>query len=138
MALRIPKAALPAELRESMIEQLGAVPESVEVLWHNPKVTQDNVVLGGRVGAWDAAGASLTSFAHMAVAAQVGCSYGRPPTRRTCFRSPGCGGPASTTRRFVTRGRTSSGSSPGKRSTGCGRWRAAARNTSASGCRNRC
>jgi alkylhydroperoxidase family enzyme len=75
MALRIPKAALPAELRESMIKQLGAVPESVEVLWHNPKVTQDNVELGGRVGAWDAADASLKSFAHMAVAAQIGCSW---------------------------------------------------------------
>ena len=31
-----------------------------------------------------------------------------------------------------------SGSSRGRRSTGCGRCRAAARNTSASGCRNRC
>jgi alkylhydroperoxidase family enzyme len=75
MALRIPKAGLPSELKESMIKQLGAVPESVEVLWHNPKVTQDNVEFGGKVGAWDAADASLKSFAHMAVAAQVGCSW---------------------------------------------------------------
>ena len=28
-----------------------------------------------KVGAWDAADASLKSFAHMAVAAQVGCSW---------------------------------------------------------------
>ena len=31
MALRVPKAELPAELRENMIKQLGAVPEPVEV-----------------------------------------------------------------------------------------------------------
>lgn len=34
MALRVPKAEVPAEVRESMIEQLGAVPEPVEVLWN--------------------------------------------------------------------------------------------------------
>jgi alkylhydroperoxidase family enzyme len=75
MALRVPKAELPAELEQSMIEQLGAVPENVEVLWHNPRVTQDNVEFGAKVGAWDTADESLKSFAHMAVAAQVGCSW---------------------------------------------------------------
>lgn len=75
MALRIPKAELPAELKENMIEQLGAVPENVEILWHNPKVAQDNLEFGGKVGAWDAADANLRSFAHMAVAAQVGCGW---------------------------------------------------------------
>ncbi|MFJ9417233.1 carboxymuconolactone decarboxylase family protein [Streptomyces sp. NPDC101227] len=75
MALRVPKAELPPELKENMIKQLGAVPENVEVLWHSPKVAQDNVEFGGKVGAWDAADAGLKSFAHMAVAAQVGCSW---------------------------------------------------------------
>ena len=75
MALRVPKAELPPELEESMIERLGAVPENVEVLWHSPEVTLDNLEFGGKVGAWDAADASLKSFAHMAVAAQVGCSW---------------------------------------------------------------
>jgi alkylhydroperoxidase family enzyme len=75
MAIRAPKAELPAELRENMIKQLGAVPENVEVLWHSPAVTQDNLEFGGKVGAWDAAEASLKSFAHMAVAAMVGCSW---------------------------------------------------------------
>jgi hypothetical protein len=32
MALRIPKAELPSELKENMVKQLGAVPENVEVL----------------------------------------------------------------------------------------------------------
>lgn len=75
MTLRLPKAQLPAELEASMITQLGAVPENVEVLWHSPQVAQDNLEFGAKVGAWDAADASLKSFAHMAVAAQVGCSW---------------------------------------------------------------
>ena len=75
MALRVPKAELPTELSENMIEQLGAVPEPVEVMWHNPKVAQANLEFGAKVGEWDAADESLKSFAHMAVAAQVGCSW---------------------------------------------------------------
>jgi alkylhydroperoxidase family enzyme len=75
MALRVPKAELPAELSQNMIDQFGVVPEPVAVMWHNPKVAQDSLELGSRVSAWDAADESLKSFAHMAVAAQVGCSF---------------------------------------------------------------
>jgi alkylhydroperoxidase family enzyme len=75
MALRIPKAEVPAELRESMIKQFGTVPEPVEVMWHSPKLAESNLEFGGQVGTWDAVDASLKSFAHMAVAAQVGCSW---------------------------------------------------------------
>jgi phenylpyruvate tautomerase PptA (4-oxalocrotonate tautomerase family) len=35
MALRVSKAELPAELREAMIKQLGAVPEPVQVIFNN-------------------------------------------------------------------------------------------------------
>lgn len=75
MTLRIPKAELPAELRDIMIKQLGTVPEPVEVLWHNPELAQANQEFSAKVGTWDAADASLKTFAHMAVAAQVGCSW---------------------------------------------------------------
>ncbi|MFF2808020.1 carboxymuconolactone decarboxylase family protein [Streptomyces sp. NPDC058000] len=75
MALRVPKAELPTGLTESMIEQLGAVPEPVEVTWHSPEVAQDNLEFGARVSEWAAVDESLKSFAHMAVAAQVGCSW---------------------------------------------------------------
>ena len=75
MALRVPKAELPTGLRESVIKQLGAVPEPVEVLWHKPEVAQAGLEFGAKVGAWDAADESLKTFAHMAVAAQVGCSW---------------------------------------------------------------
>ncbi|MDX3798050.1 carboxymuconolactone decarboxylase family protein [Streptomyces sp. AK04-3B] len=75
MTLRLPKAELPAELKENMIEQLGAVPENVEVLWHSPRVAQDNLEFGAKAGAWEAVEPGLKSFAHMAVASQVGCSW---------------------------------------------------------------
>ena len=75
MALRVPKADVPAELREEMIKQLGAVPEPLEVTYNNPKVAMSSQELSAMVAGWDAADASLKTFAHMAVAAQVGCSW---------------------------------------------------------------
>lgn len=75
MALRIPKAELPTELRDNLIKQLGAVPEPVEVSFNNPDVATSNLEFSAKLGAWDAADASLKTFAHMAVAAQVGCSW---------------------------------------------------------------
>ncbi|MCZ4095308.1 carboxymuconolactone decarboxylase family protein [Streptomyces sp. SID13666] len=75
MALRAPKAELPTELSENMIKQFGAVPEPFEVTAHNPKVAQDSAEIGGKVSEWDMADEGLKTFAHMAVAAQVGCSW---------------------------------------------------------------
>jgi len=75
MALRIPKAELPAELRENMIKQLGAVPEPLEVTYNNPKVATSTDQLAASFATWDAADKSLKTFAHMAVAAQTGCSW---------------------------------------------------------------
>jgi alkylhydroperoxidase family enzyme len=75
MALRVPKAELPAELRENMIRLLGAVPEPVEVSYNNPRVAVSSQEFSAGVATWDAADASLKTFAHMAVAAQVGCSW---------------------------------------------------------------
>jgi alkylhydroperoxidase family enzyme len=75
MALRVPKAELTTELSGRMIEQIGAVPEPVEVMSHNPKVVQAALEIGASVGEWDAVDENLKSLAHMAVAAQVGCSW---------------------------------------------------------------
>jgi alkylhydroperoxidase family enzyme len=75
MALRVPKAELPVELRENLIKQLGAVPEPVEVSYNNPKVAISLQELGAKQSTWDAVDTSLKTFAHMAVAAQVGCSW---------------------------------------------------------------
>jgi alkylhydroperoxidase family enzyme len=75
MALRVPRAELPAELREDMIRQLGAVPEPVEVAYNNPVVAMSNQEYAARVATWDAVDASLKTFAHMAVAARAGCGW---------------------------------------------------------------
>src|SRR6266545_4968849 len=75
MALRVPKAELTPELSEAMIKQFGVLPEPVEVVWHNPKVAEASLEFGAKAGQWDASDESLKSFAHMAVAAQVGCSW---------------------------------------------------------------
>jgi alkylhydroperoxidase family enzyme len=75
MALRVSKAELPRELRDGMIEQLGSVPEPVEVMYNNLDVARSSLEFSAKVNAWDAADDSLKTFAHMAVAAQVGCSW---------------------------------------------------------------
>ena len=75
MALRVRTVGLPAELSRSLIEQFGVIPEPLQVIWNNPRVAEDSLALGGNVGAWDTADENLKSFAHMAVAAQVGCSF---------------------------------------------------------------
>jgi alkylhydroperoxidase family enzyme len=75
MTLRIAKAELPSEISETMIQRFGAVPEPVEVMWNNPGVAESNLTFSAQVGTWDTVDASLKTFAHMALAAQVGCSW---------------------------------------------------------------
>ena len=54
---------------------LGTVPTSIGVYWHNQKVLMGMTAVGGKVQKWDACDEQLKSFAHMAVASQVGCSW---------------------------------------------------------------
>ena len=54
---------------------LGQVPTSLGIYWHNQKVLMGMAGVGGKVQKWDACDEQLKSFAHMAVAAQVGCSW---------------------------------------------------------------
>ncbi|MFD6274077.1 carboxymuconolactone decarboxylase family protein [Streptomyces sp. NPDC060209] len=75
MTPRVPKAELPAELSENMIKQLGAVPDPVAVVWHSPEVATANLDFSARLAGWKAADAGLKTYAHMAVAAQVGCGW---------------------------------------------------------------
>ena len=76
---RIPAAEITG-LRGALIKRfakktLGQVPTSVGVYWHNQRVLMDMAALGGKVKKWDACDEQLKSFAHMAVAAQIGCSW---------------------------------------------------------------
>jgi len=56
-------------------KSLGQVPSSLGVYWHNQKVMMGMASVGGKVQKWNACDEQLKSFAHMAVAARVGCSW---------------------------------------------------------------
>jgi alkylhydroperoxidase family enzyme len=75
MALRIPKAEVPGDLREALVRQLGSMPEPIEVDYNNPKVALANREYAAKASTWEAVDTSLKTFAHMAVAARVGCSW---------------------------------------------------------------
>jgi alkylhydroperoxidase family enzyme len=54
---------------------LGTVPTSIGVYWHHQQVLMDMAKIGGKVQKWDRCDEQLKSFAHMAVASRVGCSW---------------------------------------------------------------
>ena len=53
----------------------GRVPESLEVMWHNVPVLKASMGFGQKLQKWDQCDKTLKSFAHMAVASYVGCSW---------------------------------------------------------------
>lgn len=54
---------------------MGRVPESLGVMWHNRPVLMALSGAGRKVQKWHALDPHLRTFAHMAVAAQIGCSF---------------------------------------------------------------
>jgi AhpD family alkylhydroperoxidase len=56
-------------------KMLGEVPEGAGVMWHNRRVLMDLGGAGRKIQRWDQLDPNLQSFAHMAVAALVGCSW---------------------------------------------------------------
>ena len=56
-------------------KMLGRVPESVGVLWHQPAVMKDSMSVGGKIERWHALAPDLASYAAMASAAAIGCSW---------------------------------------------------------------
>jgi alkylhydroperoxidase family enzyme len=76
---RIPKAEITglygALVKRFSKKLLGRVPEPLGVYWHNPAVLKATMGLGAKAQKWDACDLSLKSFAHMAVSAQIGCSW---------------------------------------------------------------
>ena len=54
---------------------LGEVPEPLGVYFHNRPVLKTFLAVSGKARKWNACDENLKSFAHMAVAAQVGCSW---------------------------------------------------------------
>ena len=76
---RIPKAELTgtygAIVKRMSRRMFGEVPEPVEVAWHNRKVLNFSFALGRKAAKWDQCDENLKSFAHMAAASLVGCSF---------------------------------------------------------------
>jgi alkylhydroperoxidase family enzyme len=76
---RIPKAELTgvygALVKRMSRKLFGDVPDPVGVAWHNRKVLNFSFGVGRKVQKWDACDENLKSFAHMAVASLVGCSF---------------------------------------------------------------
>lgn len=54
---------------------LGRVPEPLGVYWHNRPVLKATMGIGAKAQKWNVCELSLKSFAHMAVAAKIGCSW---------------------------------------------------------------
>jgi alkylhydroperoxidase family enzyme len=76
---RIPKTELTGIygwlVKRISRKMLGDVPEPAQVMWHNRKVLGSYLALGRKAQRWDQCDANLKSFAHMAVAALVGCGF---------------------------------------------------------------
>ncbi|MDQ3943512.1 MAG: carboxymuconolactone decarboxylase family protein [Actinomycetota bacterium] len=76
---RIPKAELTGIygwlVKRMSRKMLGDVAEPVEVAWHNQKVLNFSFSISRKAQKWDQCDENLKSFAHMAVASLVGCSF---------------------------------------------------------------
>ncbi len=76
---RIPAAEITgfkgALIKRFATKTLGQVPTSLGVYWHNQKVLVGMTGVGSKLQKWDACDEQLKSFAHMAVASQVGCTW---------------------------------------------------------------
>jgi alkylhydroperoxidase family enzyme len=76
---RIPKAEITGLygylLKRFSRKLLGDVPEPAKVFWHNRAVLTSTMAFGRKLQKWDRLDPNLKSFAHMAVASRVGCSW---------------------------------------------------------------
>jgi alkylhydroperoxidase family enzyme len=76
---RIPQAELTglygAIVKRMSRKMFGVVPEPVGVAWHNRKVLNLSFSIGRKAQKWDQCDENLKSFAHMAAASLIGCSF---------------------------------------------------------------
>lgn len=56
-------------------KMLGHVPESIGVMWHHVPVLKASFQMGQKAGKWKECDKDLKSYAHMAVASLIGCSF---------------------------------------------------------------
>ncbi|HLM03890.1 MAG TPA: carboxymuconolactone decarboxylase family protein [Blastococcus sp.] len=76
---RVPPAEITgmygALLKTMARKMVGQVPESIGVMWHYPAVLKDMMGFGRKVDSWNRLDPNLASFATMAAAGAVGCSF---------------------------------------------------------------
>ncbi|GAB4012291.1 carboxymuconolactone decarboxylase family protein [Nocardioides ultimimeridianus] len=79
MTTRIPATEIDglygALVKRFAARMFGHVPESLGVMWHNVPVLKASMGFGQKVQKWDRCEESLKSFAHMAVASYIGCTW---------------------------------------------------------------
>jgi alkylhydroperoxidase family enzyme len=77
--MRIPQAEITGLygglLKMMTRRMLGVVPDGVGVLWHYPAVLKDLMGFGRKTEQWNRLEPNLASFATMAAAGVVGCSF---------------------------------------------------------------
>jgi alkylhydroperoxidase family enzyme len=56
-------------------KMFGTVPDALGVMWHSPPVLKAGMTMGQKSRKWKECDQSLKSFAHMAVASQIGCTF---------------------------------------------------------------
>lgn len=76
---RVPKTELTGFqgrlLKMAVRKKIGHVPENVEVMWNHPAVFKDLMRMGGKTEKWGHLDHGLASFAVIAAAAEIGCSF---------------------------------------------------------------
>lgn len=76
---RVPKAEINgvygAMVKRYSKKLLGDVPSPLGVYWNNRAVLKGYFAISGKAQKWEACDPSLKSFAHMAVASLVGCTW---------------------------------------------------------------
>jgi alkylhydroperoxidase family enzyme len=76
---RVPEAEITGIygglLKMAMRKMVGQVPQSAGVMWQNPRVFKDMMGFGRKAEKWDRVDPNLASFASMAAASHIGCSF---------------------------------------------------------------
>jgi len=76
---RIPPAPITglygAAVKRFSTKLLGRVPEPLGIYFHNRRVLKGYLSISGKAQKWGACDESLKSFAHLAVASLIGCSW---------------------------------------------------------------
>ena len=76
---RVPPAEITgvvgALMKTMSRRMLGQVPEGLGVMWHYPALLKDTMRFGRRTESWNRLDPNLASFATMAAAGTIGCSF---------------------------------------------------------------